>query len=588
MKKLTKFMLTLAVVAGALLQAACTSCNNTSWKSTANLPTRGNLITWKGYLKVVKGDPTKPIDSTMRHITNVSHLMAVAKINQAMQSYNTELGYKLSTVFELTTFDSGEKVKDKSKETERGEPAVTLVSINGHAYYIGMLDYRKTNDTYAEYEQTKYTIPAIGVADAEDAMQPAWIRTQDDDGNPYHIKLRYSEMVNYDDNNIYRHLRNRGYSTSVSCHMIDNPTPEMDDKWRPFFTVSFNKNDGCGINYGDMYWPEKFLIVDMQSGNIKEYLLDDPNTPDKNERDPKLDTEAAWVDQIYSPWVLREYIKAWGVNINNYGKTSQMDDFTLDGGHLDEVMNIKDTNIAFMAYITSFNSDDALIGVMTIDPRTGIATLHDTQGNHAMATKTSAVNAIRQATHRWDYNVEDLTLHTIYGVPTWQGELTRPAVDNEGKEYGSLYCGMVMIQANYDHQPQHVQVGFTKHEVFTKYERWLIRSRTERVGSNVEEIKELTGQVQRIQQLVVDGETNYLINLNTHRGLFAIVVDYLGNPDSEAVLNTQVGDTVYLRYADPRNTQTYIVLEIKNTSKPPEAETRPNEHMPEPVKTSRR
>jgi hypothetical protein len=562
----------------ANLTGCLTSCSNTAWKSENGNPSLANRKEWKQFLKVRNADPSKPIGTTMTHIGNVSHKMAVAKMNQALQSYFDDLGYKLSSVFELTSVDETEQTVDDSKKTDHGEPAVSTMVVQGHLYFVGMLDYRKNDDTYAEYEQTQGVIPAIVVVDGEDATKAAWVRTRDETGKPYHIVLRFSEMVTRDDNNIYRHLRNRGYSTSLSCNSLDNPTLEVDDSWRPFFTLTWNREANCSLSNGSMIYPEKLLVVDAQTtddSGLKAYQLDNPTTP-QNERDPSI---PKWIDQVYSPTIAKAYIMAWAYNPENYGKSSKMNDFTIDGNHLDEVMNAANTNIVYVAYITSHNIDDALIGVMLFDPQDGTAEFYETQGIHAMATKTSALNAIRQATHRWDYNVEDLTLHTIYGVPTWQGELTRPAVDDDGSEYGSLYCGMVMLQANYDHQPQHVRWGFDKRDVFTKYERWVIQSQTKRIGSNVDEKKEITATVTRVQTIVIDGNTDFVISVAERPGTFTVPIDFLGDPNSEEVLAVQPGHKVYMKYADPVNTQTYLVLEIHNLSQVRVAETKVNEHF---------
>ena len=551
-----------ALVLVLLASVVLTGCGNTTWKSESGNPTLENRIKWKKFLKVSNAKEVSSIGTTSTHISNVSHQVALAKMNQALQSYSDNLGYKLSSVFQIADHDES--------EGEKG-PAVIVQVIDGHLYYIGFLDWLANSNSMAAYEQTKRTIPAIVVVDGEDNTLPGWVRTRDDDGNQYHIMLHYSvqALSGYDDNNIYRHLRNRGYSTAASCNSLDHPLIEIDEKWKPYFIMTYNVTDNCtaGITgYGSLEWPEYLLVVDAQTTNesgLKKYSLDNPMTGN-NERDPAI---PKWIDQIYSPRVVRDWIAAWGYNPANYGKTSTVDDFQLDAGHLDEVMNEANTNIVFVGYITSTQKDDSLIGFMLIDPQTGTATLHETQGKYAMATKSSAINAIIQATHRWDYFVEDLTLHTIYGVPTWQGELARPAYDDAGNRYGSLYCGTVLIQANYDHMPSHVQWGVTKHEAFTKYERWLILSRTERVGSNVEEIKELTGSVEKVQQLVLDGNTDYLVNISGQTGLYSVPVDYIGNPLNEAAINLHVGDQVYIRYADPINTKTYLVLEIRNLTK---------------------
>ena len=49
-----------------------------------------------------------------------------------------------------------------------------MMAVNGHLYYVGMLDYRGGGAIYAAYEQTQGVIPAVAVVDGEDATKPAW------------------------------------------------------------------------------------------------------------------------------------------------------------------------------------------------------------------------------------------------------------------------------------------------------------------------------------------------------------------------------------------------------------------------------
>jgi hypothetical protein len=127
-------MLATLVLAVAAISSGCTSCSNTSWKSETGNPNQDNRKLWKTFLKVTKADPSKPLGTTMSHISNVSHKMAVAKMNQAMQSYSDELGYKLSTVFEVAMIDESEQNKDKNKETSHGQPAIAAMVVGnpGH------------------------------------------------------------------------------------------------------------------------------------------------------------------------------------------------------------------------------------------------------------------------------------------------------------------------------------------------------------------------------------------------------------------------------------------------------------------------
>ena len=507
-----------------------------------------NEVKWKSYLKVRTADPSEEIDTTQTQISNVSPELAIAKVNQALESADADLGYRLSTVFQIAENNFAY--------------AVTGMVVDGHYYYVAMLDYPPGNETHAAFEQTKGTIPAVAVVDAEDETKPAWIRTADAKGVPYAIMLRFTAQANWDNGTIEWYLRNHGYRYGIiGCNRLENPTLEMDDDWRPYFTVSYEQDDACGGTIGTFYYPTKLLVVDAQDDDIKEYALDNPNTTDADERSKDV---PAWVDQVYSPNLALDWIDQWGQNTDNYGKTSELNEFQADGKHVDQVMSGDNTHLVFVSYMTSMHVDDSVIGVMVFDPRVGTATFYNAQGSkRAMATKTAAINAIKQATHRWDYGVDDLTLHTIFGVHTWEGVLSRPAVNNNGHELGSVYAGTVLLKADADVKPANVMWATSKHEAFTKYEQHLYLSQTERVGSNALTDSEISGTIDRVTPIVVQGDTNYLVQLEGHPGeTWDVQIGYIGDPRTEDILLAQTGAKVHLRYGDPHNRKTYFTREV--------------------------
>ncbi|PJA45037.1 hypothetical protein CO174_05330 [Candidatus Uhrbacteria bacterium CG_4_9_14_3_um_filter_50_9] len=522
-------------------------------KMTFDEPSHSNLEKWGNYLEVTDAPPDAPIATTQTQISNVSPLLALAKISQALESQSgTE--YRLSTVFQVAV--PAEDIGD--------QPIITDVVVDGHYYYVAPLDYPKRQENRASFVQTNGKIPAIAVVDAEDETKPAWIRTTDAEGNTYEIVVRFNPQENLDQDYILRLLRSKGYRTYGS-HRLDDPTLEFDDNWRPYYTATYVDDDGFA-NVGTAYFPESLLVVDAQTREVTAYALDNPNTTDANERDEKIPD---WVDRIYSEQLILDWISYWGYNLDNYGKTSSLNEFMADGGRFDVVMNADNTNLVYVAYITSTQQDNSTVGTMLIDPRTSKAVMYWSNGPEtAMATKSTAVNAIRQATIRWGYEVEDLTLHTIYGVRTWEGILTRPAFDNAGQPYGSLYAGTVLLQANYDVRPADVVFAQTKHEAFSRYEELLYLKQGTRVGSNVLEDSEISGVVRDYEIVVVGGNTSYLVRLEGQKGkLWEVPIKYVGDPHTEAALELEVGDTVFIQYGDPRNRQTYLVRHIEVTQK---------------------
>lgn len=575
----------LLVIVASILFVGCGGSYTS--KTESNTPSLSHRKTWKKFLKYKHADEGQAINTTTTHIANVSHLIAVNKINQALQNYTVNMPYKLSTVFQLATQDIEEG--EVTKDGKNNDAAVTAMVIQGHLYYVGFLDWPNSSSSLAMFNQVGGIIPAIAIVDGEDETKPAWIRTSDEDGNPYKIKLHFTQQTpnTTDDNNIYRHLRNRGYSTALSCNGIDNPKLELDDKWKPYFVVTYNTYDSCGWTYGTMEHPVDLLVVDAQTGDVKTLKLDEPTT-EVNERDPEINQSYGWIDQIYSPKVIQQWINAWGYNPDNYGKTSTLDQFHTDSSHMDEVMNFNNTNIEFVSYIVSAYSDDSLIGVMCIDPREGTAIFFDTQGAKAMATKSMALNVISETVNPLivelrnssggegssgnikravEYEVEDLALHTIFGEPTWQGEITKPAYDDKGNRYGSVYYGTVLLRADADLISQSVAWAETKHEAFTKYQKTLFLKQSDRIGSNILEVKEIEGKVTGIKTVVSNGETTYLVKLAGSDHQWEIPIDYVGDPLNEDIIDAEVGDTVYMKFADIINRKTHLTREFRDLTK---------------------
>ncbi len=519
-------------------------------KMTFDMPSVSNLTKWGDYLEVTDAPAGAPIATTQTQISNVSPSMALAKISQALES-QTDTDYRLSTVFQVAT------------PAEGSSPIITDVVVDGHYYYIAPLDYPKLQENRASFVQTSGIIPAVAVVDAEDETKPAWIRTEDAEGNPYKIVVRFNPQENLDPDYILRLLRNEGYRT-YGYHRLDDPTLEFNDDWRPYYTATYIDDDGDG-NVGTAFFPETLLVVDAQTRELKSYALDDPNTTDVNER---ADDIPDWIDRVYSEDLILDWISYWGYNVENYGKTSYLDYFQVDG-RLDVVMNADNTNLVFVAYITSTQVDNSTVGTMLIDPRTGKATMYWSNGPEtAMSTKSTAVNAITQAVHPAEYGVADLTLHTIYGVRTWEGVLTRPAFDNNGNRYGSLYVGTVLLEADYDLRPADVVWANDKHEAFTRYEELQYLQQSQRVGSNVLEDKEVTGVVRDFETVIVGGNTSYLVRLAGFKEeLWQVSIKYIGDPNTEAALELEIGDTVYMQYGDPRNRDTFLVRNVQIVKK---------------------
>lgn len=560
----------LLVIFLVLICGACNP-NNTVSKIESGNPSQLSRMAWQKYLKVTEVAPDAALKTTVKHISNVSPEIAIAKMNQSLGAYNAQFKDKSGKEFVLATvYGIGETdVSEYDKTSDKPVALVTTTVVQGHLYYVGFLDYAKDTDSTTNrgaYEQTNGIIPAVAVVDGENAEIAGWIRTADDQGRPYQIKYHLTnQAVSFDSANIYRHLRDNGYSTAANCNIIDSPRLQFNEQWGPYFIATYNiKDAGCNNSaVGSMEHPLSLLVTDAQTGKVTPLALDDPLTA-ANERDPRIDTEFAWVDHIYSRRVMSMWVRAWGDNPANYGISSHLGELVLDHGILDELMGDDDTNVMYIGYMMSTHAEDSVAGVLVINSRDGTATFQRTTGVHAMATRSSAVKAIRAATTQQQFDVEGLDLHTIYGVHTWIGELTRPAENNRGERSGSFYEGTVLFLANHDHMPAHVVWAKSRHEAYLAFQKQLLVRASNRVGSNAMEIKEVTGRVKKVTVIAVEGNTEYIIWLEGDEGTFELPILYVGDPKSQEVMWTETGHSVTIKYGDVKNSKVHYVVELHN------------------------
>src|SRR6185437_10547757 len=136
--------------------------------------------------------------------TNVDHIVLVT---QAVASY---LGQQ--------TLASGGQNLGSLYHTEQAE--YTLQSVRGHLYWIAPLVYNNVWANLGNWESPGYV-----VVDAEDPNAAPTLRTG------YHMRYLPDALFNQD---LLRHVYLSGYTNGD----LADPTLEVDDSWRPYFTIS--------------------------------------------------------------------------------------------------------------------------------------------------------------------------------------------------------------------------------------------------------------------------------------------------------------------------------------------------------------
>src|SRR5205807_2343644 len=118
-----------------------------------------------------------------------------------------------------------------------------------------------------------------------------------------------------------------------------------------------------------------------------------------------------------------EYINAWGYNLENWGKTSERGKLVLDQNNLEEVLDQSGNVIEYVGIMTSAFADNSAVGIMIVPTKSLKARFYPLYGPYAMTTHYHVVQVINQSFRRYGYHVEDLTLHLLYGRPTWVGSV---------------------------------------------------------------------------------------------------------------------------------------------------------------------
>lgn len=178
------------------------------------------------------------------------------------------------------------------------------------------------------------------------------------------VQLRYLESACFGDN-IMRHIRKAGYINGV-----DNISFVLDQVGRPFMTATlYRKTIGFA---GEVV--VGMLTIDVQSGKIKEYDLDE---------------FPLWVDRVYPTELIEKYIDDWGEYPKKHGYWNsvfaQNNVRKMTPGICD-LYNGEERY--FYTGIQSAGADDGTSGIMMINSKTGEAIVYALQGGaNEMSTK---------------------------------------------------------------------------------------------------------------------------------------------------------------------------------------------------------
>ncbi len=317
--------------------------------------------------------------------------------------------------------------------------------------------------------------------------------------------IRYSKSE-YLNRNLYRHLRFR-YPTYI---FDDQLFFEIDEEGTPYWVCPVKKFN-IGLFGGQTVG--RVVLCNAVTGECVDYAVEDV---------------PQWIDKVYSAELLMQLFDYYGVLVNGFWNSvlGQRDCLTTTTGYNYIAL---DDDVWVYTGLTSVNGDQSNVGFALMNQRTMEARYYKVEG----ATETSAMSSAEGQVQNLSYRATFPLLLNIAGEPTYFVAL------KDGAGLVKKYA-MINIQ-----KYQWVAIGDTVKECEKNYSALL--STNGIVSQQAADIKRVTGVVEVIAPVVIEGNTHYYICLQGNDSIFDVD---LGGDGLQGVIRLKAGDRVSIDYEE--------------------------------------
>jgi hypothetical protein len=435
--------------------------------------------------KALAAIPQIQMGSTTLPATNVQHIVLVTQdiATYRGQQVLAQSGQNLGSLYHLESAQ------------------YTLQSVDNHLYWIAPLVYNNIFSNLGNYDTPGYV-----AVDAENPDAAPQLRTG------YHLHYVPGALLNQD---LIRHVYLSGYTYGD----LADPTLEVRDDWRPFYTISLMQ-PSRGFT-GEVV--KEVLLVDPQTGGIQVYAPGDV---------------PSWVDRIIPSSVVSDYLNWWGQYhaapwFNPSGAGQQQ-----PAGDPELVYNDVNQPVWLVPMTSSAASDNSSTGVILFDTKKNEATLYPLAGL-GVGSNVSTAFSSTQANIR-NYDVSTPQLYSIYGRPTWVAIYSQAASSGSG----STFQAVGLLAAD-DLNGANVQYAPSLGQALTLYSQWLAAHPKGGTGSTTSTPITMTGKVLRVAPTTVSGNTVYYLYIEGQSHIFTATVAI-----SSILPLVQPGDEVTGTYTD--------------------------------------
>ena len=338
---------------------------------------------------------------------------------------------------------------------------------------------------------------------------PAYIRidmtTQDTECVMLEEGIKYSKSE-YFNRNLYRHIRFR-FPTYI---FGDQLFFEIDDNGVPYWVCPVKKFN-IGLFGGETVG--RVVLVNAVTGECTDYAVEDVPT---------------WIDKVYSAELLMQLYDYYGMYQHGFFNSilGQRDCLVTTDGYNYLAL---DDDVWVYTGITSVNGDQSNVGFVLMNQRTMETRYYEVEG----ATELSAMSSAEGQVQNLGYRASFPLLLNIADEPTYFMALK----DDAGlvKKYA-----MVNVQ-----KYQWVAIGDTIEECEKDYKELL--STNGIVSQSQGERLEISGAIELIAPVVIDGSTHYYIGITGSDELFDVDVSDEG---LYGIVRYKEGDRIRLVYTE--------------------------------------
>ncbi len=422
---------------------------------------------------------------------------------------------------QLLTVDTREFTEDIKQVSFDKIPLLDSESaaIIGNRKMGSMVDFASQFEVSDTYTQINFNDVPVRVAPLRYASPIKWLTNQSD-GIPAYMKIdmatqtaecvkltngtiKYSPYE-YFNRNLYRHLRFR-YPT----YIFDNISFELDEEGTPWWTCSVKKFN-IGLFGGETVG--RLVLCNAITGETIDYAVEDV---------------PQWVDRVYAPDMLIDLYDYYG---------------TLKHGFLNSVLGQRDCLKTTEGYnyialdddvwvytgVTSVTGDESNVGFVLMNQRTKETRYYAVTG----AKEVSAMSSAEGQVQHLGYQATFPLLLNIGNEPTYFLAL------KDGAGLVKKYA-MVNVQ-----KYQVVAIGDTVDACQRQY-MTLMKENGIESSVNQENLKEVTGVIERMAEAVVDGNSHYYLVLKGSDVIYDVSV-----ADNLSIIRYQEGDRVILEYTE--------------------------------------